>query len=89
MLNAKEMLEDPHLAHRGFFVEARAADGAAFPMPGTPLVFDGRRRAEWRAAPLPGEHNREVLKEVLGLNDGEIDTLTDEGVLADAASFVG
>ena len=89
VLNAKELLEDPHLAHRGFFVQARAADGASFPMPGTPMAFDGRRREEWHAAPLPGEHNRAILREVLGLSDGEIDALTDEGVLAGPAAPVG
>jgi crotonobetainyl-CoA:carnitine CoA-transferase CaiB-like acyl-CoA transferase len=89
VLNAKEMLENPHLAHRGFFVEARAADGASFLMPGTPLAFDGRRREDWHAAPTPGEHNQAILKEVLGLSDEEIAALTEAGVLAGAASPVG
>lgn len=85
VLNAKELLADPHLAHRGFFVEAVAADGTRALMPGTPLRVDGQPRREWRDAPAHGEHNRHVLRTVLGMDDAEIAALEAAGVLATAA----
>ena len=36
-----------------------------------------------KAAPLLGEHTETVLREDLGLSDDEIQTLTDEGILAE------
>lgn len=84
VLNAKELLADPHLAHRGFFVEAVGGDGHRTLMPGTPLRVDGQPRREWRDAPAHGEHNRHVLRTVLGMSDAEIAALEAAGVLAAA-----
>lgn len=81
VLNARDMLVDPQLAHRGFFVRARGHEGAEFLMPGSPFQIDGRRREEWHAAPAPGEHNRAVLRRVIGLPDAEIERLIGAGVL--------
>jgi crotonobetainyl-CoA:carnitine CoA-transferase CaiB-like acyl-CoA transferase len=86
VLNAKDILEDPQLAHRGFFVQARGRDGSEFLMPGTPVVIDGQRRQEWHAAPSPGEHNRSVLQRILGIADEEVDRLATSGVLAGGAA---
>jgi crotonobetainyl-CoA:carnitine CoA-transferase CaiB-like acyl-CoA transferase len=85
VLNAKEMLDDSHLAHRGFFVDALGRDGASYRMPGTPIQVDGTRRQDWHAAPAHGEHNRAVLREVLGMSDAEIDGLIAAGVLVGGA----
>jgi crotonobetainyl-CoA:carnitine CoA-transferase CaiB-like acyl-CoA transferase len=85
VLNAKELLADPHLAHRGFFVEAVGENGRRSLMPGTPLRVDGQPRREWRDAPAHGEHNRHVLRTVLGMSDAEIAALEASGVLAAAA----
>ncbi|HZU76770.1 MAG TPA: CoA transferase, partial [Dehalococcoidia bacterium] len=85
VLNAKELYEDPQLAARGFFIAARAPEGGNYPMPGTPITVDGERREEWRAAPYPGEHNREVLAELLGMADGAIAALEAQGVLVGPA----
>lgn len=82
VLNARELVESPQLAARGFFVDATAPEGGSFPMPGTPLQFDGQRREEWQAAPKLGEHNRDVLTRVLGMMEAEIDALVRENVIA-------
>lgn len=81
VLNGKDLWEDPQLRARGFFVEARADDGQTFPMPGTPIVINGQRRAVWSAAPKLGEHNRRVLCDVLGLSMDEVRGLEKAGVL--------
>jgi crotonobetainyl-CoA:carnitine CoA-transferase CaiB-like acyl-CoA transferase len=81
VLNAQELVEDPHLNARGFFVAARTLEGPTMLMPGTPVRVHGRTRDDWTAAPLPGEHNRQVLRDLLGLADSEIDRLETDGVL--------
>ncbi|MGH2583891.1 MAG: CaiB/BaiF CoA transferase family protein, partial [Dehalococcoidia bacterium] len=88
VLNAKELVENPHLAHRGFFVDAQAPEGGSFPMPGTPITIDGRKRQTWHAAAYRGEHNRVVLQEVLGLSDAEVESLIDAGAIVEAARAV-
>ena len=84
-LRASEVLADPHLAARGYFrwldhAEAgrRAYDGPGFRLSKTP-----RRR---RAAPLLGEHTREIADRVLGLRADEIGTLMAEQVLYRASA---
>ena len=79
---ASEVLADPHVIERGYFVyldhaEAgrRAYDGPPFGLSKTPAELR-------RAAPLLGEHTFEVATEVLGLGADEVATLVTEGVLA-------
>ncbi|MCA1657446.1 MAG: 2-methylfumaryl-CoA isomerase, partial [Actinobacteria bacterium] len=51
-------------------------------MPGSPLNFATHERQPVRRAPLLGEHTEEILADVLGLSEGEIGRLHDEGVVA-------
>jgi len=71
---------DPQLKERGFYVwldhpEAGriAHDGLTFALSKTP--------GEVRRAPLLGEHNEYVYKEVLGFSEEEVNQLITEGVL--------
>jgi crotonobetainyl-CoA:carnitine CoA-transferase CaiB-like acyl-CoA transferase len=77
------MLADPQLAHRGFFVDVSLPDGTPLRMAGVPFTFDGARRRGWQAAAERDAHNRQVMRDVLGMNDGAIDTLIEDGILAD------
>jgi crotonobetainyl-CoA:carnitine CoA-transferase CaiB-like acyl-CoA transferase len=88
VLNAPELLADPQLAHRGFFADVSLPDGAPLRMAGVPFTFDGQRRQAWQAAPTRGEHNRQVLRDVLAMSDGEIDALLEDGVLAEGLPVV-
>jgi len=70
--NARDMLEDAHLAARGYYVyldhpEAgrTAYDGPPFRLSRTPGVLRS-------PAPLLGEHNEIVCKQILGMTDDEI-----------------
>ena len=51
--------------------------------PGLPIHFNSTPVTYKRAAPLFGEHNTEVLTEILGLSPGEIESLEEDGVIAD------
>lgn len=71
---------DPHLKERGYYVYLNhpeagriAHDGLTFTLSKTP--------GEVRRAPLLGEHNEYVYKEILGFSEEEINELTVEGVI--------
>lgn len=82
VLNAPELVADRHLNTRGFFVELYQPDVGPIRYPGTPVVLDGARAQDWTPAPTLGQHNEEVLGELLGLDADEIASLYERGVIA-------
>ena len=87
VLDSKDLLFDPHLRERQFYEVVRHHPSTGMP----PLPYAGR---PWRlsatpavaprAAPLMGEHNDFVLRELLGLTDSEVARLESEDVIASA-----
>jgi crotonobetainyl-CoA:carnitine CoA-transferase CaiB-like acyl-CoA transferase len=74
----------PQLAARGFTQELEHPVAGTVGHPGTGLrasAFDVRYRAP---APTVGQHTRDVLRDVLGLDDDEIVALAERGVTAPA-----
>lgn len=72
VLAPDELLEDPHLADRGFWVDVEHPElGRAFTYPGTAAIYGGSPWQITRRAPLLGEHNEEVLgdRKSSGLSD--------------------
>ena len=80
--DARRLVEDPHLEEGDFWVESDHRSVGLRRYPGLPIRFSATPASYRRGAPCLGEHNREVLAEILGLSDGEIDALEAEGVLA-------
>ncbi len=82
-LTAADLVDDPHLKHRGF-LQAFEASTAAGPrtFAGRPFRLSGMPMAIRHAARL-GEHNEAVLREVAGLSEQELRELTHDGVIAD------
>ncbi len=79
-----EVLADPHLDERGYWVELDEPDGGLQRYDGSPLRFDGERGYEqWSAAPGLGADNAAVLEGLLGLSAEEVATLHEAGVVAD------
>lgn len=80
MTNA-DLVEDPHLAERGFFVDLDQVDHRALTFPGVPVHFD-----EWspslHSTPPLGWHNREILRS-LGYDAAAISALEASGTIAD------
>ena len=75
-----DMVNDPHFQARGLFEEVTAG-GRPLKLPAIiPKLSKTPGRTEW-AGPTVGEHTREVLGEVLGLSDDEIDQLSGKGVI--------
>ena len=74
--------ENPQLHHRGFFERLehpRTGEGLYPTPPFAPL--DGENRWLQRPPPTLGEHNAEVLTELCGLTDADLQRLTAEGVI--------
>ncbi len=78
----QQVLDSPHLAERGFFVELDHAEGGALKYPGTGFFIDGVNPMQTtRAAPRLGEHNNEVYRGLLGLSNDEFGRLRAAQVL--------
>jgi len=82
---ATSLLHDPHLVARGFWLEADRRHVGRHVVPRAPYALDGARPAFVRPAPTLGEHNAEVLGEVLHLLPAEIAALETAGIIGDKA----
>jgi crotonobetainyl-CoA:carnitine CoA-transferase CaiB-like acyl-CoA transferase len=82
VMTNKDVVEDPHIAARGFMVEWDQVDVGPRKFPGIPIhVSDGEMPLPRGAAAL-GADNAYVLTKVLGYPDARVDELTTAGVLA-------
>jgi benzylsuccinate CoA-transferase BbsF subunit len=72
--------EDPQLRSRGFWQTVDHPDVGKYIAWRMPFILS-KSECEVRRAPLLGEHNEYVCKEILGMNDEEIAELIVEGVL--------
>ena len=81
ILSVAETVTHPHLVQRGTVRTINDRIAGEFQIPGNPLRFsEFPEPPEYTAATL-GEHNREVLHEVLGKDAATIDSLYADGVL--------
>ena len=80
-LNVKDMVNDPQLKERGFFVETEHPVLGKIVLAGLPWKPVEPMKGNYHRAPLLGEHNRYVLGELLGLSEEEIATLEEEKVI--------
>src|SRR3954470_17635750 len=74
--------ENPQLLHRGFFerLEHPRTGEGLYPTPPF-AVFDGVQRWLHRPPPTLGQHNSQVLTELCGLTDADVDRLATGGVI--------
>jgi crotonobetainyl-CoA:carnitine CoA-transferase CaiB-like acyl-CoA transferase len=84
VLNPKQALLDPHLKEREFFRIVDTANHGKRPVPRqVGARFSAFERDDARPAPKLGEHNREILRELLGMSDEEVSHLQEKGVISD------
>ena len=79
--NIRQVVEDPHLAARGYFVEVEHPIIGKAKLPGVPFKFSETPGAVEFRSPLVGEHNELILGKYLGISKEEIARMKEEGVL--------
>jgi crotonobetainyl-CoA:carnitine CoA-transferase CaiB-like acyl-CoA transferase len=79
--DASTLPEQPTIKARGTITQIDDREGGTRPITQSPYRFSMARSGVRGPAPHRGEHNREVLAEWLGYEDGQIQTLMDLGVL--------
>jgi crotonobetainyl-CoA:carnitine CoA-transferase CaiB-like acyl-CoA transferase len=74
--------ENPQLDHRGFFEQLNHPRTGEMLYPTPPFaLLDGATRWLHRTPPTLGQHNGEVLTELCGLTEGDLERLTAQGVI--------
>ena len=52
-------------------------------MPGNPIKMEGIDSSDWTRCPGLGEHNFELLKDLLGYSSEQLEWLLENGIIAD------
>jgi crotonobetainyl-CoA:carnitine CoA-transferase CaiB-like acyl-CoA transferase len=81
VLPAHALLEDPHLKSSGFWRRIERRYVGDHVVPKAPFAIDGMAPALYRPSPTLGQHNEEVLRDVLGLPPAEIQALERDGII--------
>ena len=81
ILNIQQVVEDPHLNERGYFVEVEHPVIGKAKIPGIPFKLSETPGEVKSPSPLVGEHNEFILGKYLGINRAEIHRLKEEGVI--------
>ncbi|MFP6806679.1 MAG: CoA transferase [Pseudomonadales bacterium] len=84
VMKMPDIMNDEQVKSRDYFVELGDEEVGVLPFPGSPVLFDNERAIDWRRAPKLGEHNQEVLSELLGLDESDIRRLSDAGIITDS-----
>ena len=79
-LDAKGILNDPHLKERGFVVETEHPEAGHRVTVGVPWRISDLPPFDYRAAPLLGQHTEYVLGHLLGMPRNEQERLVEERV---------
>lgn len=85
VLNARDLVENQHLAERAFYPELRHDGFGTFPFGGAAFRFSATPVTYRIGSSLLGEYNDEVLAE-LGLGREPIGVLRRQGVISDSAA---
>ena len=80
VLNGNEVITDPHLESRGFWDVVDHPETGPYKQVTTPWLLSKSPRGIPRPAPDLGEHNHQVLTELLGLSEHEIADLITNGI---------
>ncbi|MBP0112271.1 CaiB/BaiF CoA transferase family protein [Bradyrhizobium vignae] len=79
-----DLLQDRHLRSRAFLQELERPFIGVHPQPSMPIRDSANPYLVRTAAPTLGQHNREILSELLGLSDDEIKQLAKDRIIGTA-----
>ena len=83
MRNTRTLLDDPHLIARGYWHELSHPDMHTHRQTGPTWRFADARPVPRLHSPRFGEHNCEILRDLLGLSDAEIADLESKQIVSD------
>ena len=75
------VLDHPQVRANDMVVSVPTADGGSMELLGNPVNMSATPGRIGAAPPSPGQHNAEVLAEMLGMSEAEVAKLADDGVL--------
>ena len=78
-----ELVSNPHLHARGFYIPIEHPDMGVFPYPGMPWKLSETPGQVRAASPLFGQHTRLVFRDLLGLGEEDLKPLYEEWTIAD------
>ena len=81
ILNIEQVVDDPHLNARGYFVEVEHPIIGKAKLPGIPFKLSETPGDVERPSPLVGEHNELIFGKYLGMSREEIGRIREEGVI--------
>ncbi|MGI9615784.1 MAG: CoA transferase, partial [Acidimicrobiales bacterium] len=85
VLNPADAVDHPHFQARGTVREITDPVAGTFHVPGFPIRYSARTDPLDLTAPGLGEHNAEVLTELMGLDERALADLTARGILITGA----
>ncbi|HEY0570971.1 MAG TPA: CoA transferase, partial [Enterovirga sp.] len=80
ILSMKEIAEEPSLRETGTIVEVDHPTRGKYLTVGNPIKLSDSP-TEVTRSPLLGEHTDEILREVLGFNDNQVDQIRQSGAI--------
>ena len=80
--DAEDLAHDPHLAANGFFISTEHPVLGKISSDRSPIQFEEAPETQWKAAPLLGEDNSYVFKELLGFSEEEFTSCTKRGIIS-------
>ena len=81
VLDAGELVADPHLEARGFFETVTHPEAGTHPYIGMYAKFSKTPGSIRKPAPRLGEDNEYIFRELLGLSQSETDRLVQDGII--------
>ncbi len=79
--NAEDLANDPQLRSRGFFAHLEHPTLGDAMTDTSPMKFSERAITPWKAAPLLGQDNQYVYRELLGLSEAEFASYIEKGII--------
>ena len=78
----KDAVSDPALiSDNPVFETLKNPSGFSYPTPGSVATLGGEKRGAPKIAPKLGQNSEEVLSDILAMDDGEIASLIDQGIV--------
>jgi crotonobetainyl-CoA:carnitine CoA-transferase CaiB-like acyl-CoA transferase len=77
----KELVADEQLAYRGFFIEIDHPLAGKLKYPGAPYKLSATPWEIRRRAPLLGEHNEEIYRQMLGYSRQDLVRMRKAGII--------